>query len=87
MIFTKLRVISPPASSLMEEPEPCLAREFAGAPCTTHGDATCVVNARLSAVSAAGRVFLAGTTRSGRAKSGGEGDEARRLVSLWKSAA
>lgn len=76
----------PPASSLTDEPEPCLVREFAGVPCITHGSASFLKKARLSAV-AAFSVALAGTTRSGRAKSGVDGEEARRLASLWKSAA
>lgn len=80
-------VISPSVSSLIEQPEPCRVGTIAVPPCTTHGTAFCVDKARLSAVCAVGSDALAGAPGSGKAKSGVKGDEARRLVSLWKSAA
>ena len=78
-IFTNVRVISPPASSLTDEPEPCLIRKLGDASCSTHRGASFLEKARLSAVPS---VALAGTTGSGRGKSGVRGDERWRLVSL-----
>ena len=83
--FQEARAISPPLSSLTDEFELCLVRKFGAIPCTTHGDAESLGEARLSAVSAvrqSGAIALAGETRWPERKSGVVGDEARRLVSL-----